>query len=346
MPSTNNMNSKNKEAVNTNLKDLMERKFPLGFFPTPVHALKNLSGKYKDYTVYIKRDDQTGLASGGNKTRKLEYLIREALDQGCDTVITAGAQQSNHCRQTAAACNLAGLQCHLLVRGHEPVEVTGNLLLSKLLGARIHYVGEEIKPGHVETLKSQLEAEGCRPYYTPIGGSTLTGALGFVGAAGELKAQLEAMNLHIDTIFFASCSGGTQAGLVLGKSLYRLAATLMPVRIEKSGPGTPGLEETLKELVFRGKDRLNIRQDFGAGDMALVKGYDNAGYGVLTQEEKTAIHELAREEGIFLDPVYTARAFYAMSDHLQKRLIKPGSTVLFWHTGGFPANFHYGKALL
>jgi D-cysteine desulfhydrase family pyridoxal phosphate-dependent enzyme len=324
----------------------MMNKYPLGFFPTPVHALKNLSDVFRDYKLYIKRDDQTGLASGGNKTRKLEYIIREALNQGCDTVITAGAQQSNHCRQTAAACNVAGLECHLLVRGSRPPEYTGNLLLSMLLGAHVHYTGDDIMPEDVESLSAQLREAGRRPYYTPIGGSTLTGAMGFVEAAGELNEQLREMNLYIDQVYFASCSGGTQAGLVLGKALYGLQAELVPVSIEKPEMGETGLEAAILEIVSQGREALGIRDTFSLQDLALLGGYDEAGYGVLTYNEKRAIQLLARSEGILLDPVYSARAFHAMTDQMNKGLIKPGSSILFWHTGGLPANFHYGNALL
>ena len=324
----------------------MQNKYPLGFFPSPLHALKNLSREFRDHQIYIKRDDQTGLASGGNKTRKLEYIIREAMDQGCDTVITAGAQQSNHCRQTAAACNVARLECHLLVRGSDPGEYTGNLLLSKLLGAHIHYSGEDILPEDVENLCAQLREAGSRPYYTPIGGSTLTGAMGFVEAARELKEQLQAMNLHIDQVYFASCSGGTQAGLLLGKALYGLEAELVPVSIEKPEMGEVSLEASVLQIVNQGREALDLKQSFSLQDLKLLGGYDDAGYGVLTRNEKEAIQLLARTEGILLDPVYSARAFFAMTDRLSKGLVKTGSNILFWHTGGLPANFHYGNDLL
>jgi D-cysteine desulfhydrase family pyridoxal phosphate-dependent enzyme len=324
----------------------MKNKFPLGFFPTPVHALKNLSREFKGHQLFIKRDDQSGLASGGNKTRKLEYIIREALDMGCDTVITAGAQQSNHCRQTAAACNVAGLECHLLVRGSDPGEYTGNLLLSILLGAHVHYTGEDIRTEDVETLIARLKEAGRLPYYTPIGGSTLTGAMGFVEAAGELKGQLDGMGLQIDQVYFASCSGGTQAGLALGKALHGLKTELVPVSIEKPEMGEAGLEASILEIVRQGREALGLRETFSLGDLQLLGGYDDAGYGVLTQNEKDAIHLLARMEGILLDPVYSARAFFAMTDQLSRGLVKQGSNILFWHTGGLPANFHYGNALL
>jgi len=149
---------------------ILDHKFDLGFFPTPLHFLKNLSEKLAPYHIFIKRDDQTGLASGGNKTRKLEYLIREALNNGCDTVITAGAQQSNHCRQTAAACAIANLKCHLLLGGTAPQNYNGNLLLSHLLGAQIHFTEENRKGEDLESLKNKLVLEGKKPFVIPYGG--------------------------------------------------------------------------------------------------------------------------------------------------------------------------------
>lgn len=321
-------------------------KFPLGFFPTPLHALNRLSEKYPGHKLFIKRDDQTGLATGGNKVRKLEYLIREALDQGCDTFITAGAQQSNHCRQAAAAAALAGMECHLLIRGARPERFTGNLLLSELLGATIHYTGDEITDDDVNQLLQQLREKGRRPYFTPIGGSTLTGAMGFVNAMGELKKQLVEKKLIINYIFFASSSGGTQAGMMLGKEVFGIDARLMPVSIDKfeiSRPG--GLESSVLQMIREGAELLGLTIGFTPEDVKLIEGYGEAGYGVITGNERKAISEMARAEGIFLDPVYTARAFYGMTDMLKKGLIEPGANVLFWHTGGVAANFHYDKEL-
>ena len=188
---------------------MLERKVDLGFFPTPLHQLKNLSEEYPDYSIYIKRDDHTGLASGGNKVRKLEYLLHEAIDQGCKRILTAGAQQSNHCRQTAAACAMLGLECHLMIAGHEPENYSGNLLLSKLVGATIHFTGQGKKGGDIQLLKNKLETENKdkKCFVIPLGGSTPIGALGFVNATKELCEQLLEKNMNIDYIFFGSSSG-------------------------------------------------------------------------------------------------------------------------------------------
>jgi D-cysteine desulfhydrase family pyridoxal phosphate-dependent enzyme len=325
---------------------ILNKKFDLGFLPTPLHHLRNLSEKYSPYHIFIKRDDQTGLASGGNKTRKLEYLIQEALDNGCDTIITAGAQQSNHCRQTAAACAIASLKCHLLLGGTAPQKYNGNLLLSHLLGAQIHFTGENRKGEDIDSLKQQLELEGKKPFVIPYGGSNLTGALGFVNAMKELKAQLIAQNLKIDYLFFASSSGGTQAGLTLGNDLYNLKMNLVPIGIDKSETQGMSLEEVIFKLVNEGKHLLKIKKEYRLADVKINNDYNEAGYGVITENEKTAIKELAKSEGILLDPVYTGRAFYAMLDYLNEEKIPANATVLFWHTGGFPANFYYADQLM
>lgn len=325
--------------------DILDNKYNLGFFPTPLHPLKQLSKEYPDYNLFIKRDDHTGLASGGNKIRKLEYLIQEAIDHGCNTVITAGAQQSNHCRQTAAACAVAGLKCHLLLGGTNPEVYNGNLLLSYLLGAIIHFAGENRKGEDIEALKSELELKNNKCSLIPYGGSNLTGALGYVNAVKELKEQLITHNYNIDYIFFASSSGGTQAGLMLGMDLFDLNAELIPISIDKAETYGVPTEEYILDLLNNGSEILNINKDYQLNDIKFVRDYDKAGYGVMTENERSAILKLAKTEGIILDPVYTGRAFNGLLDCLENRRIKTDSDVLFWHTGGLPANFDYADKL-
>lgn len=324
---------------------ILDHKFDLGFFPTPLHQLKNLSKKYAPFQIFIKRDDQSGLASGGNKTRKLEYLIQQALDIKCDTIITAGAQQSNHCRQTAAACAIANLKCHLLLGGTAPEKYDGNLLLSHLLGAQIHFTGENRKGEDITILKKQLELEGKKPFVIPYGGSNITGTLGFVNAVKELKEQLTAQNIKIDYLFFASSSGGTQAGLTLGNDMYNLNMKLIPIGIDKDETQGLSLEEMVLQLVNEGKLLLNIQKEYALKDVKITNNYNEAGYGVITENEKEALKELAQNEGILLDPVYTGRAFYGMMDYLLKEKIPANANILFWHTGGLPANFYYAAQL-
>jgi len=323
---------------------MINNKYKLAFLPTPLHKLNNLSKAYTDYNIFIKRDDQTGLASGGNKTRKLEYLIKQAIDEGYEAVFTVGAQQSNHCRQTAASCTVAGLECHLIVRGKEPKTYQGNLLLSHLLGAKIHFTGNDKKDIDFEAYTNQL-ADNKKPFIIPYGGSNITGALGYVEAVRELKDQLIEKDLNIDTIFFASSSGGTQAGLILGLELYNLNAKLMPIKIDKDETQNLDMEAEVLEIVTQGTKLLNMDREYTIDEMTLNKNYNQAAYGVLTDKEKTAINKLAKVEGILLDPVYTGRAFYGMLDCLNEKKIKPGSNVLFWHTGGLPALFEHAEGL-
>ncbi len=320
-------------------------KTSLGFFPTPLQELNNFSALYPEYRVFIKRDDLTGLATGGNKTRKLEYLIGDAVARGADTIITAGAQQSNHCRQTAAACAMKGLKCHLLLGGDQPQTYTGNLLLSHLLGANIHFTGENRKGEDIQPLMEKLRQAGDNPYEVPYGGSNLTGAMGFVEAAGELQQQLREQDLTIDYIFFASSSGAMQAGLMLGMELYGLEAGLMPVNIDKEELDGSKLEKHMQALHKEGKKKLALKDPDKPVTMPLIQDFDQAGYGVVTQNETRAIQQLARHEGIILDPVYTARAFYGMMHYLANGLLKKQANVLFWHTGGIPATMHYAKEL-
>ena len=209
----------------------------LGFFPTPLVELYRLSETLHGPRIFMKRDDQTGLAFGGNKTRKLELLIGEALEKGCDTLITGGAAQSNHCRQTAAAAAASGLSCRLVLGGHAPDTLEGNLLLDDLLGADIHWAGEFRKGETIPEVFEQLVKEGRKPYVIPYGGSNATGAAGFVHAAAELQDQLDELNVEITHVLFASSSGGTQAGLVLGAGLiYGLLYTVI-LSVQKPDSG-------------------------------------------------------------------------------------------------------------
>ncbi len=324
---------------------MLENKYNLGFFPTPLERLDNLSKKYPNYNLWIKRDDNTGLASGGNKTRKLQYFIYDVIKNGFDTVVTAGAQQSNHCRQTAAACAKAGLECHLLLGGKEPENYNGNLLLSKLLGAKIHFTGDNRKGEDLKMVKNDLETANKKVYEIPYGGSNTLGALGFVDAVRELKEQLKDIDIKIDYIFFASSSGGTQAGLKLGVDLCSLDIKLMPISIDKIGLGDKTLDNAVLDILHQGQKELNIQKTYSIKDATLIRDYDKPGYGVITQNEKMAMKQLAQSEGVLLDPVYSGRAFYGMMDYLRKNKLKKGSNILFWHTGGLPANFYYSEAL-
>src|SRR6059058_2370172 len=208
-------------------------RFPLAQLPTPIERLERLSSELGGPELLIKRDDQTGLALGGNKTRKLEFLVGQALEQGADTLITAGAAQSNHCRQTAAAAARSGLRCELLLNGAKPELPNGNLLLDELLGARIHWVQRSEREAKLSEIPDELRKQGGKPYVIPVGGSNGVGATGYVLAMTELAEQLDRINRHVDHVVFASSSGGTQAGMVVGAKVRGFNGKLHGVRIDK-----------------------------------------------------------------------------------------------------------------
>lgn len=311
----------------------------LGFFPTPIVELPRLSHSLGGPRILIKRDDQTGLALGGNKTRKLEFLIADALHQNCDCVITAGAAQSNHCRQTAAAAAMVGLECHLVLGGTPPEQANGNLLLDEVLGATIHWTGADRKGEQLNAIASQLQAQGHHTYVIPYGGSNALGAVGFVAAMAELQQQLQAMEQSVDAIVFASSSGGTQAGLTVGRSLLAMDVELIGIRIDKAEDEQLSYGDQLAELATSTAKMLQSECHFHPADFRVETAYLGAGYGVVGDLERSTINLLAQSEGILLDPVYSGRAMGGLLDLIRMGQFNPQQTVLFWHTGGQPALF-------
>ena len=300
--------------------------------PTPVEELPRLSSVLGGPQILIKRDDQTGLALGGNKTRKLEFLLAEAKAQNADTLITAGAVQSNHCRQTAAAAARFGLKCILVLFGDRPEQKSANLLLDELFNAEIVWTDRAHRDEVLQQTYAQVENQGHRPYLAPYGGSSPTGALGYVFAMEELVQQ----GFHPDWIVFASSSGGTQAGLVLGARLFGTHAGLLGISIDEP---QAVLQERCAELAVKAAEKLGEPMDFTADDVKVNSDYCAAGYGVVTELERDAVKLFAKSEGVLLDPVYTGRAAGGMIDLIRRGLFKKGQTVLFWHTGGSPALF-------
>src|SRR5438874_1684227 len=225
-------------------------RFPLAQLPTPIEELKSLSRELGGPQLLIKRDDQTGLALGGNKTRKLEFLVGQALEQGADTLVTAGAAQSNHCRQTAAAAARAGLRCELLLNGTKPELPNGNLLLDELLGARIHWVQRSEREAKLSEIPDELRKQGDKPYMIPVGGSNGVGATGYVLAMMELAEQLNGMNRRVDHVVFASSSGGTQAGIVVGAKVTGFKGKLHGVSIDKDDGDGATYESELADIVL------------------------------------------------------------------------------------------------
>ncbi len=314
----------------------------IGFFPTPVHPLRRLSRRLGGPELWIKRDDQTGLATGGNKTRKLRLLMADALAQGADTLITAGAIQSNHARQTAAAAAQFGLECHLVLRGRPPRIPTGNLLLDNLLGAHIHWVEtKEEMHAALPVLAEELRVRGKNPYVIPYGGSNALGAAAYALAVRELRQQLPAT--PFDAIVFASSSGGTQAGLVTGAHLFGLHAEILGISVDEP-------EAVLQERVARlvRETALILKTEFSVTPevISVDDRFRGGGYAVVGQLEREAIRTLARTEGVLLDPVYTGRAFGGLLAQIEEGRWQPDQRVLFWHTGGTAGLFAFAEQIL
>lgn len=317
----------------------------LGFFPTPLIALSRLSKALDGPTIFMKRDDNTGLALGGNKTRKLEFIMGDALAQGADCVITAGAAQSNHCRQTAAAAASLGLECHLVLGGEEPEQTSGNLLLDKIFGSHIHWAGANRKGEDIPKIVEQLTKQGKKPYVIPYGGSNELGALAFVEAFKELESQRESMDVLFTHIIFASSSGATQAGLMLGKKILNSPAQIVGINIDKGETDKVPFDQYTVALANSTASLIGADHQFSETDLILNSDYVGEGYGVVGTLENEAIAMTAQTEGILLDPVYTGRAMGGLIDMIRSGKIKKTDRVLFWHTGGAPALFAYSSDL-
>lgn len=322
---------------------------PLAHLPTPLEPMPRLraalqaenSGRLVPQ-LWVKRDDQTGLASGGNKVRKLEYLLAQALAEGADTVLTVGAPQSNHCRQTAAAAAKAGLRCVLVLGGNAPLLEGGNLLLDRLLGAEIVWAGQRDRLALLAETAQGQAAAGRRPYVAPYGGSSPAGAVGYAVAMLELLEQTAANGWTPDHVVVASSSGGTQAGLAVGAWAAGFAGQVHGISIDRTADD---YRPALADLATRTAALLAINRTFLPQEMTVHDAYLGGGYGVLGDAEREAIHLLAASEGLLADPVYTGRALAGLLDLIRRERFSPDETVVFWHTGGLPALFAYADQL-
>jgi len=305
----------------------------LAHLPTPVETLPRLCDALGGPRLLIKRDDQTGLAFGGNKTRKLEFLVAEAREQGAKTLISGGALQSNHCRQTAAAAARFGFECILVLTGEKSQHASGNLLLDQLFGAEIVYVADrKDREGILQETFDRATNEGKKPYLVPYGGSNATGALGYAFAMKELIDQ----NVIADWIVFASSSGGTQAGLLLGQRIFGFSGRVLGISVDESEEWLTG---EVSKLASATSEKVGERIEFTPADVLVNANYCGAGYGIVTEREREALRLFASCEGLLLDPVYTGRAAAGMIDLIRTGFFKTNETVLFLHTGGQPALF-------
>jgi D-cysteine desulfhydrase family pyridoxal phosphate-dependent enzyme len=311
----------------------------IAHLPTPVEFLPNLTGLFGGPKIYTKRDDQTGLAMGGNKARKLEFLLAEALTLSADTLITAGAAQSNHCRQTAAAAARCQLACILILIGDEPVNHTANLLLDDLFGAEVRWTRREHRDAELEAAFQDTMANGRHPYLIPYGGSNPVGACGYMHAITELLEQWDETLLNgslPDWIILPSGSGGTQAGLVLGAKLFHYSGRILGISVDEHAGA---LKDRITRLATDAAEYLGMEEPVAEPDVLVNSDYVGGGYGVVGPAELEAIRTFARSEGLLLDPVYTGRAAAGMIDLISKNTFRPDESILFWHTGGVPALF-------
>lgn len=320
----------------------------LGHLPTPLEPLTRLSAHLGGPNLWIKRDDCTGLSTGGNKTRKLEYLFADAIANGADTVITAGATQSNHARQTAAAAAKLGLSCVLVLEdrtGRRDAAYTqsGNVLLDTLHGAAIEHVpGGADMPAAMEGAAARLRAEGRKPYVIPGGGSNAIGSLGYVNAALELVSQAAAMDLRIDHVIHATGSAGTQSGLVTGLVALNSGIPVLGIGVSKP---QAAMEEAVLGLCQESAAHLGLPGIVKPEHVAANCNYIGQGYGIPTEGMAEAVRLTAELEGILLDPVYSGKAMAGLIDLVRQGHFAPGSNIVFLHTGGTVGLFAYPEAL-
>lgn len=317
----------------------------LAQLPTPLQELPRLGQLLGGPKLLVKRDDQTGLALGGNKTRKLEFLIADALKKGADTVITTGAPQSNHCRQTAAAAAQVGMGCELVLGGNEPEVPNGNVLLDLFCGANLHWTTRERRNAKMDEVAGQLLSLKHNPYIIPVGGSNGLGALGYVQAMIELNDQLSKDRIKVDTIVFATSSGGTQAGMVVGARISGFEGKILGISIDQRSSQEPSYQSELAAIANEAAKLIDSRYEFTEDDFTVNYDYLGLGYGVVGNLERESIRLTACTEGLLLDPVYSGRAMGGLIDLIKKGFFSLKDTVLYWHTGGAPALFAYAREL-
>lgn len=319
-------------------------RIPLAMVPTPIEPLRRISAQY-GVELSVKREDLTGLLTTGNKIRKLEYLLADARERACDTVVTCGGAQSNHARATAALAAQLGIQCVLLLRGAREAALEGNLLLDRLFGAEILPVTPDeyrrIDEAFARTA-NELMRRGRKPYVIPEGGSNHLGAWGYIQVVEEIMAQTPAGGPSFDSVVCAVGSGGTLAGLLLGAKLSQAPFRIWGINVSDTAAYfKQRVLGILREAIAIYDLPVEIRES----EIEILDGYVGEGYGRPTPEQLRLITQVAQQEGIVLDPVYTAKAFCGLLDRLKKEPDRFGKRILFLHTGGVFSLFAYGGAL-
>ena len=303
--------------------------------PTRIDKLERLSERLDGPTIYLKRDDQTGSEISGNKIRKLEFSVKEALDQGCDTLITCGGLQSNHARATAAVAAKLGLSSYLVLRDKGEKGIDGNYFIDKLLGAEIQLITpEEYSNSRLEIMeevKAKLGKENKKAYIIPEGASNGIGTFGYFKAMEEIMEQEKELNVKFDAICIAVGSGGTYAGLFLASKLLNHGAKIYGVNVCDDADH---FKNQIESIVHESFDYLGTTFDFTKEDIHIIDGYVGDGYAISRPEDREFIKEMARLEGFILDPVYTGKGFKGIVNEIKKGTLKEHKNILFIHTGG------------
>lgn len=310
-------------------------KLNIANLPTKIQKLERLTKELQGPNIFIKRDDETGSEISGNKIRKLEFSVKEALNQGCNLLITCGGIQSNHCRATAAIAAKLGLKSSLVLRGSEAKDIDGNLFLNKLLGADIKFItAEDYKHNRMlimENLKTEYEKQGFKPYIIPEGASNGIGTFGYFNAMEEILNQEKDMNIRFDKIIVAVGSGGTHAGLLLSKKILGFNGEIYGINVCDN-------EDYFKNRILNILDEsinyLNMDLTFNLDEVHIIDGYVGRGYALSTPETLSFILHIAQLEGLILDPVYTGKAMYGLAEEIKKGTFKKDENILFIHTGG------------
>jgi L-cysteate sulfo-lyase len=317
------------------LKDLQP--LSLGYLDTPLAHMPRLSQHLGGAELWVKRDDLTGLATGGNKVRKLNYVLADALRHDPDPIMTAGAQQSNQARQAAAAAAMLGIPCALVLGGNEPVgPPQGNYLIDRLVGAEVIWAGERSVADALQEEALNLRRQGRNPYVIPFGASNALGVCGYVQAMLEVMGQMETRGLHFDAMLVASGSGGMQAGLELGARLLGYRGCIIGISIILRAPE---LQSVVANLANDAAELLGVETRIARDEIIVDDDFLGEGYGVVGEAEREALSLAARFEGLLLDPVYTGRQMAGLIHGLRNGKFAAPQKVLFWHTGGVPAIF-------
>lgn len=341
-----------------NIKDLP--RINLCDVKTPLEKLENLSKKYKN-NIYIKRDDLLGIGLGGNKVRKLEYILGDALAKGADVVITSGGVQSNHVRLTVACANRVGLKTVAVLVGSEPERYTGNTLLDKVLGAEIHFADIDNKDNFstgelnrlldeegervVQEIKSKYEAQGKKVYIIPGGGKMPPGIAGYINATSEIYAQLQEQRVNVDYLVTGVGTASTIASLIIGAKLYNTGITPIGILVTNTLGSAHAYAQRIKSEIDGYLKHFGWALDITLDDIKLFDAYTGEGYGIPSNDGLEAIKTLARTEGLIVDHIYTGKAFAGLLDLSLKEYFGD-KNVIFLHTGGSPALFDLDTNLL